>query len=213
MGFITDIKEQKRRKDRLSVFVDGRYALGMSRLTLLQAGLRIGLELTQEQLCGLEAEAALEQVVNAATRLLGYRPRSEGEMRSRLRRKGFDEGVVEEAVARLKERGLLDDLAFARFWKENRVAFRPRTKRLLEQELRRKGVAPDVIEEVSTDVDDGEEAYRAGLRKTRSLPITDYQVFRRRMMTFLRGRGFGYGTASQTARRLWEEMGEQGSVS
>ncbi|MFQ5875464.1 MAG: regulatory protein RecX [Dehalococcoidia bacterium] len=212
MGVITDIKEQKRRKDRVSVFVDGRYALGMSRLSLIKSGLVVGQEVSGDQVLELEAEAQLEEALNVAGRFLGYRPRSEREVRSRLRRRGFDEDVVERAVARLRERGLLDDTEFARFWKENRVAFSPRSRRLLEQELRRKGVDVEVVAEVSADVEDSEEAYRAGHKKARSLPLGDYTVFHRRMMSFLKGRGFGYATASETARRLWQEAGEQEEI-
>ncbi len=76
MGLITDIREQKRRGDRVSIFVDGRFALGMNRLVALEARLEIGQQVTQERLIELDAEAALEEAMSASLRYLAFRPPS-----------------------------------------------------------------------------------------------------------------------------------------
>lgn len=208
MGLITDIKEQKRHQGRLSVFVDGRFALGMSRDLLFKMGLAVGQQISEDRLCQLEAVAALEAAMSVATRYLAYRPRSERELRSRLRRRGIDDGTVERAVEKLMEQGLLNDQTFAQFWKDQRVTFRPRSRRLLEQELKLKGIDREIIGEIVADLDDEAEAYRAGLKKARTLPRADYQTFCKKIITYLRGRGFSYSTASKTARGIWSEADE-----
>ena len=90
-----------------------------------------------------------QRCLNAAFQFLSYRPRSEAETRERLKQRGYEDEEIEKVVAQLKRLDLLDDAAFAEFWKENRNSFRPRSQRMLKMELRRKGVESEVINEVS----------------------------------------------------------------
>jgi len=145
---------------------------------------------------------------DAAVRYLGYRPRSEAEIRQRLVMRGFESDGIERTVARLKEQGLVDDLAFARFWKENRESFRPRSQRLTRLELRRKGLDAETIEAVVAEIDDGDSAYRAALSRAPRLAGADYAGFRRRLGQYLRERGFGYEVINRTVARLWREYHE-----
>ncbi len=80
-------------------------------------------------------------VLAAAARFLGTRPRSADEVRRRLRDAGYRADLVEGTLDRLTELGYLDDAAFARAWVESRDRTRPRGARALRDELRRKGVA------------------------------------------------------------------------
>ena len=73
-------------------------------------------------------------------------------------------------------------------------------------ELRQKGVNGSAIEDVTLDMDDEAEAYRAAQRRARSLPTNDFDSFFKKLVDHLARRGFGYGTASKTARGLWAEL-------
>lgn len=84
-------------------------------------------------------------VLAAAARILEARPRSTAEVRRRLGEAGYRTDLVEEAIARLGTLGYLDDEAFARAWVESRDRARPRGEWALRAELRRKGVADDVV--------------------------------------------------------------------
>ena len=114
---------------------------------------------------------------------------------------------TEKVLAQLKEQGLVDDTAFARFWKENRESFSPRSRRLTSLELQRKGLDSGIIEQVVGEVDDSDSAYRAALSKARRLSPSDYQGFRRRLGEYLRRRGFGYEVINHTVERIWKECG------
>jgi regulatory protein len=108
-------------------------------------------------------------------------------------------------LARLKERGLVDDIAFARFWRENRENFRPRSRRLIELELKQKGVDAETIAEATAGVDDEPSAYRAAQRKARSLAHLDHSSFRKHLGDFLKRRGFDYELVNRTIDRVWQE--------
>ncbi len=175
--------------------------------TALKENLRVGEELSDGQVAGLLTAEGIRRCREAALLYLNYRPRSESEVKARLQRRGFDAEHVEAVITRLKEQGLVDDEAFARFWTENRESFNPRSRRLTRQELLGKGVDGEVIDRVVIDLDDAESAYRSALSKARRWPRSDRDLFRRRLGEYLRRRGFGYEVIKSTVERLWQEPG------
>ena len=207
MSKITGLTAGKSREKQINIFLDGKLAFDLLAEVALKEGLKVGQELSESCLAALAGLDCYQRCLNAAIRYLGYRPRSENEIRQQLLKRGFDSDCTEKALARLKEQGLVDDAAFARFWKDNRESFRPCSRRQTKLELRRKGLAGDVIETVISEIDESDSAYRAALGKARRLPLTDYQLFRRRLGAYLGRRGFGYGIINETVARMWKECG------
>ena len=152
---------------------------------------------------------SLPDCLDAAYRYLSYRQRSEGEIRQWLHRRGFAKKVIEKAIVRLREQNLSDDFTFAQFWTENRLSFRPKSKRLIKKELRDKKVAAEIAEQVTKDIDDEEIAYKLGSNRMPALARLDYPDFYRRLSSYLAYRGFSYEVIKHTAALLWQEK-EQG---
>jgi regulatory protein len=151
---------------------------------------------------------SLQDCIDAAYYYLNYRPRSEEEIRQWLHKRGFGKEVAEKAIAKLEEQNLSDDFAFAQFWKDNRLSFRPRSKRLIKKELRDKKIAADIIEQVTKDIDDEKIAYQLGSSRLPSLAHLDYPDFYRRLSSYLAYRGFNYEVIKHTAALLWQEREE-----
>ena len=207
MSKITDLRIGRGGEKRINIFLDGRFAFSLSAEVAEREELQIGQELSESQVQELTHSDQFQRCLNAAYRYLGYRPRSEYEIRERMQRRGFSGEAIDAVIARLKEQGLLDDAAFAKFWKENRESFRPRSQWLTRSELKRKGVTTEVIDEVVDDMDDEDNAYRAAVQKTHHWKLADYQCFRRRLGDYLRRRGFNYGVINHTVERIWQERG------
>jgi regulatory protein len=148
---------------------------------------------------------SLQDCLDAAYYYLSYRPRSEGEIRQWLRKRGFSNDVADKTIARLREQNLTDDLAFAQFWKDSRLSFRPKSKRLIKRELSDKKIDGEIIEQVTNDIDDEEIAYRLGSGRLPSLAHLDYRTFYRRLSSYLAYRGFSYEVIRRTASLLWQE--------
>ena len=212
MGKITALKTNKRTDKQVNLYLDGKFAVKLDTELAVKKGLKVGEEITDGRIKELTEDVGLARGLNIAYRFLSYRPRSEAEMKDRLHRRGFEDSKIEIIINKLKEQNLLDDTAFAQFWKENRDTFRPRSQRLTRLELKKKGVADEIIKEVTDDSDDMQSAYRAAQHKAQHLPNQDYEVFRRRLGDYLKRRGYGYTVISQTVKRLWQEMKEPGSI-
>ena len=209
MKKVTAIRAGRRQGKRVNVFLDGKFAFSLEAEVALKEGLQVGQELSESDIEALARSDLFHRCLNAAIHYLGYRPRSEAELRERLHRRGFDGDNVEAAIAKLREQGLVDDLAFAQFWKDNRESFSPRSQWLTRLELRQKGVANDIIDQVVAGIDDEDSAYRAALSRAHSLPLSDYQGFRRRLGEYLKRRGFGYRVISHTVEQVWQEGGSR----
>jgi len=205
MKTITALKLGKRREKRVNVFLDGSFAFSLAADVVAHANLRVGQQLSPAKEKELAGADEYKRCFNAAARFLGYRPRSESELRDRMRERGYAPAIVDQVVARLKELELLDDAAFARYWAENREEFSPRGRRLVEMELRRKGLDRETIEHAVAVVDEDAGAIRAAEKKLGSLPADDYDVFRRRLWAYLGRRGFDYETINRTIEKIWKE--------
>ncbi len=207
MKEVTAVRPGRNRK-MMDVYLDGKRTFSLAVGTVVKTGLAIGKGLSENEIESLKQTDRFQRCLDAAMRLLSYRPRSEFELKERLRQKGVDSEDIEAVMGRLREQRLIDDAEFARFWKENRNSFRPRSQRLIRLELMRKKVPEDVIEEVAGDIDDDENAYRVALGKARKLPPMEYREFHLRLGEHLRRRGFSYEVAGRAADKLWQELKE-----
>lgn len=152
--------------------------------------------------------------MEVALRYLGSRPRTRHEVTQRLRRAGVSEEDVEATLARLAELGYVDDAAFARWWAEQRDRHAPRGRRLLEAELRQRGVPRDVVEEfreyhaaperppedAGLPASEAARAREALERHLRGRPVPDDPKARARLGAFLMRRGFDPETVRATIR-------------
>jgi regulatory protein len=200
--------ERVRRRRRVNVFVDGEFGVALGVDLATERGVRPGCELSGTELRALADEDARREALQSALRFLSYRPRSEQELRQRLARKGLPRAAIAAAASRLRELGYLDDAAFARFWTETRQASRPRARRVVAGELRRRGIATEQVDEATAGIEDDEAAFAAAGRRLRTLSGLEYQEFRERLGRFLTGRGFSYDVARRTIDRCWGDITE-----
>ncbi len=155
-----------------------------------------------------------QRVSDAAVRFLEARHRSVAEVRRRLTTAGYRADLVERAIARLTEVGLLDDLEFGRLWVRSRDASRPRGEQALRRELMVKGLDRDVIARVleergrGPDGGDAEPPDRAAatrlLERRRSAlnRLDDPAERRRRAYALLARNGFDPEVCAEAANRF-----------
>lgn len=207
MRKVTAIEVQKKNRQRVNIFLDGEFAFGLSRI--VAAWLQVGQELSDEKIASLQAEDAHEVALQKALNFLSYRARSDEEIRQNLRKHGMPEDVIAETLERLHQAGLANDKEFAQAWVENRTTFRPRSRRALSMELRRKGLDEQTIQTaLAESPNEVSLAYQAAQQKARRLEGLPWPEFRQKLSAFLARRGFGYEVIGEVVRRVWQEQSQ-----
>lgn len=187
---ISSIKQQQKRNDRYSIYVDGTYLFSLSELELVNSGLRINQEVSQAELSKLKDTAALDKAYDRSLNLIARRPHSAKEMQDYLKRKGYDEVVSEKTLNRLSNRGFLNDRTFAKLWVDNRRALKAISKRRLQQELKAKGIDQDMIDEVlAQDETNDREVLKELIARKRRQPKYQDDI---KLMQYLSRQGFSY---------------------
>lgn len=209
MKMITALTAQKKNHDRVNVFLDGAFAFGLP--FAVAAKLKIGQSLAPEDVVALQLQDVRDKAKNTAIGLISYRPRSVAEVRRHLDRKGYDAELVTAVTDHLQAVELLNDEVFARYWVEQREAFKPRSQLALRQELQQKGVSRDIIDTVLAGLDETAAARRAAEKRARIWANLPADAFRLKLGQFLQRRGFRYEIIKQVTDELWQSMASERS--
>jgi len=207
---ITELKPQQRNRNRVSVFLDDRYAFGLDQELVIKLGLQVGLEVDDARLARIASEAERKKAMDASFNLLSYRARSRREIETRLKRKGISETVISETAQRLAELGLLDDTKFAEAFARDRLEFAHKGRRVIYAELRKKGIPKPIVEQALSNAPDEDKSATEVLDKvSRRYAALEPRERYRKLSDLLLRRGFSFDTIervlSQFARRAAEE--------
>ncbi len=152
-----------------------------------------------------EKNDKFERCMSAALRYLSYRPRADAELRQRLTQRGFSKDSQNAVIAKLTEDGLVNDEAFAQFWKDAMDYLHPSSKWVTRQELKQKGISSETIDQVVSTIDDEDNAYRAALAKAKRLSGVDFESFSRKVGSHLQRRGFSSSVVKHALNKAWED--------
>ncbi len=203
MSQITAITPQKKDKTRCNIEVDGRFYCGMSLVTVMQYRLKTGMEISEGELAKIQLESEKETALDKALFHITATMKTEREIRDFLKKKGYLEDVQDDVIARMREYGFLDDAVYARAYVESMA--KRKGARLIEAELKRKGVADEAISEALADVTGEDEAAKNALKKfLRGKDVTDKKVLQRAYSNLL-SKGFDYETAKRALESLRED--------
>ncbi len=136
--------------------------------------------------------------------------RAAQQVRQKLHKAGFSGEVVEQVIAEFAEKRWLDDEGFARRWVESRLEKKPAGARRFAQELRGRGIEPEIVERVLGEFAgqlDAEGAMAGLLRRQQGRWAgLEEERARRRMLDFLRRRGYDEEGAVRAVEQVWKEM-------
>ena len=194
-GTVRSIRALDIRGARFEMEIEGRYGIVSAEL-IGEFRLAAGRQIDGSSATALSQAVRKLSVFDQAVAILARRPRSSRDLRLRLLRGGAVEADVTAALERLQRLGLQDDAAFARHVAETRAAAGGVSKRRLQQELRRRGVAADVSTGAvsaaldAVGLDEEGSALAAARKRMRALRGLDPAVARRRLYAFLARRGY-----------------------
>jgi regulatory protein len=212
IAHITAITASIRHPGRFEILVDREVAATLSLDSIERLGVRIGAAYSESLAARVSVEAAALHTFDRAVAMLAARPRAARDLERLLVRKGEPAEHVAAAIERLKTLGILDDAQFARQFIRARIAGAGLSRRRLQSELWRRGVARDVIDDAlaevmqEDDVDEDAQIAQVAAKKLRTLRSADPAAMRRRLYAFLARRGY----ESSAIRRVMDTLPANG---
>ena len=194
MTKITRIKQQKD-KNRVNIYLDDKFGFGVTLEELLKLGLKTDQELTDDQIKNIKEKDNKAKAYGNAIRFTTIRPRSEKEVELWFKRKKIEGKTAKTVLQKLKKLELVNDLEFAKWWVEQRLQFRPKSKLALKVELQQKGVDREITEQVLSQVSpEGEEemARRIARKKLSRLSGLSEKKLKQKLTEYLARRGFSW---------------------
>ncbi len=187
---LTKIKQQIKRTDRYSIFIDNKYSFSLSEADLIKLKLSVGQDLENSDLEKLGNEVEFSNARNSCYRLLGYRARSTGEIKDYLIRKKYEIEIIDKTISYLTSKALLNDELFAKQWVESRTKNKKSSIRQIKSELQQKKISREIINKVLEDESIDEVKLIKELIEKKRIQ-SKYQDDLK-LMQFLARRGFNY---------------------
>jgi regulatory protein len=208
MPTITAILPSPRKPGRFDVVLDGRAHATLSLDVIERLKLGVGTTLDEVVSQSIQQHAAMLATYDRALNMLALRARSAVELKRLLVRKGEPAEFVDAAIERLLQAGFLDDSSFARQFVRTKALAAGHSRRRLQQELARRGVAREVSDAAIADVfteesvDEASVIERVALKKLKTLARLDVPTQRRRLFAFLARRGYDGDDISRVLREV-----------
>ena len=198
---ITKIETQKR-NDRVNIYIDGEFAFGIMAEIQYKYDLSEGMKIDQEYIDKVLIAEEQAKANDQALRFLSYRQRSKKEIIDKLKKKGFSEDIIENTLVYLKEYNLINDLEFAKSFANDKINLNKFGPERIKYELYRKGVSPEIIEEVLAEDEEYDRALKLAKKKLPSYKNDNRDAKYRKLGGFLQRKGYSYECISKILREL-----------
>ncbi|NLC66302.1 MAG: recombination regulator RecX [Clostridium sp.] len=211
MTKITDIKTNKKNKERVSIFVEGEFILACSNELVYKRSLKIGDKIDVETLKEIAKEDEFLKARGQAYKYLERTYKTEKEVRDNLEKKGYEENTIDRVILVLREYNLTDDYRYAEIFIKSKIRTNGMTK--ISYDLERKGISKEIISEAisNTMIEDDsvekveeERCYDIALKKYIQLKRRedDQYKLKGKLFTFLAGRGYDFDLINSVTEKI-----------
>lgn len=157
----------------------------------------------------MDIDIIFARYYNLSLRYLSYRPRSEKEVLDYLKEKqkkspALTDEIIFSIISKLQEYKFINDLEFAKFWIKQRTQFRNKPLRIINYELRQKGISQSMINEMLDDQENRDMDY-VSAKKLAEKKLDFYRGLepekrREKVMNYLLRKGFSYDIVKKIFR-------------
>ena len=193
MPEVTLLKPQKNGK-RVNVYLDGVFSFGIDLDNLVLSHIKIGTILTDEEVEKIVRKAEFQKTLDKLLKFAMLRPRSEKEINDYLKRKKVHESMWKDLFEKLQHFELLDDAKFAKWWVDQRLAFKKISAKVLKLELFKKGIDKEIVNNIleETPIDEEKMARELLDRRAYKWEGLDERTAKQKKFQYLAGKGFDF---------------------
>lgn len=190
---ITKIERQEKDEKRFSVFIDDKFAFGLSGVDLLYYKLEVGQELSQEKYNYIIDETIFSKARDKAVKFLSYRARSRKEVYEKLAKEDYPEEIIERVIELMEKYGYIDDYKFSICYIRDKIKINGFGSIRIAHELKEKGVKGDIINETlaQLNLDESDTALAMLTKRYKNRGIVDIKE-KNKAYEFLLRKGFSY---------------------
>ena len=203
MKVVVNIEKIKGKKGYRKVVFDDSSKLETDDELINYFRLKEGSEYEDKELKKIKDLAERKLAKDRALEFLKYGSRSEREIRKKLYERRVKKGIIDEIVNDLKRVGFINDKEFALRFSRNFINRRPAGEILLKNELKKRGIKSEIIDEtlkkVYSEFDKKELALKLIEKKKFDLSSNDPKV-KKKIYDLLLRRGFDWGIVGELMR-------------
>lgn len=207
---ITSVEKSRKKHDRLSVYIDGKYSFTISEEDYITMHLYENSEINEETVDYIKNTLNFREAKSKAVRYLSLKLRTEQEVSKKLHEEGYDTECIENAINELKAIGYINNKLYAQKYIFDRSKLKPLSKKMMKRELMTRGVAEEVVDEVLDDwkVEDSAVAESLLKKKFGKYDLNDKKILKKATM-FLLHRGFSMSTIREAMHGLADDLFEE----
>lgn len=200
---ITRIEKQTNNQKRYSIYIDEKFAFGVSEEDLIYFKLKENSEITEQRYNYIMEYVIYTKAKDKAYKFLGYKARSEKEVRDKLIKENYPQEIIDRIIELFKHYNYINDENYTKAYINNRIKFKPRAKRMLKYELAQKGIDSDTIENIidSSNIDETDIAINLLQKKLKNKKDID-QKEKQRIYNYMLRRGFDYETINKAFKEV-----------
>ncbi|WP_168198341.1 regulatory protein RecX [Crassaminicella thermophila] len=195
MPIITKIEQQKN-NNRVNLYVDGEFFLGIDMEILYKLRLKEGRDIEKKELQFIIEEETYQKAKSKALKLLHFSSRTEKEMREKLKKYEYSDEIIDRVILFLKEYNFINDQELAKQMVKSKSKEKKYGQNRIKQDLYRKGMDIELIENIITEELDRETEYENALslaqKKVKTIKDTDKRKIYEKLGRYLVYRGYDY---------------------
>ena len=205
MAVITKIEIQKRNKERVNIYLDGEYALSISAELVYKENLKVKDNVDIDKIKSVADKEAYIKCKNSAIRIIEKALKTEKEVIEKLKLKGYEDKHIEASIQFLKQYNFLNDDYYAEAFVRDKL--NGKGSQRIKQELMRKGISKDIIEDKLNDIDKTAEkdvAKRLAEKKIKVIKKSEKDIYKvsGKLYRFLISKGYSYDIVKEVVKEV-----------
>ncbi len=200
---VTGVEQQRKNKERYSVFIDGEFAFGLIKEDIEFFKIKEGKEIEKEKLDYIKETVLYLKAQDRALNYLSYKKRTEKEIIKKLEEQEYDEEVIEKVMEFLKKYNYVNDLEYAQSFIRQSQGINPKGRFEIYRKLRELGVGKHIVDEAleNEEYDEFEGVEKLLIKKLGERRVVDIKE-KKKLHDFLTRRGYSYGIIKEVFNHL-----------
>jgi len=215
MTIITAIEEQKKNKNRVSIFLDGEFFKGVSQEVILKLNLFKGKKINQNELSEILEIEEFEHAKSLTLKYLSYKPRTSFEITKYLKKKNTEGEVIKKIIKEIENLGLINDDEYARQYASELIRKGKAGYNVIVTKLIKRGIsvgkAKNLLNNLFKEGEELKTAFNLAEKKFKTIKHKEKQKIIKSINDFLIRKGFNFEIVNKVIRKLWRDYDESDS--